>query len=175
MVYLQFMKIVKKVILTNLLCFAFLFNYAQSNDSAKMKLPDVTLKTLDNKVIHTSDITNNGKPILIIFWKSCCTPNIKLLDAINELYSVWQKETGVVLYAVSIDDSRTCSKINPLVNGKGWEFNILLDINSDFKRAMNVVATPHIFILDKNNKVIWQKTTYSPGDENEIYKILKTL
>ena len=120
-------------------------------------------------------MANEGKPIIIIFWKSCCPPNIKLLDAIHEVYADWQEETGVVLYAVSIDDSRTSSKIVTLVNGKGWEFNVWLDVNSDFKRAMNVVATPHIFILNKNKNITWQKTTYTPGDEDEIYKILKTL
>jgi cytochrome c biogenesis protein CcmG, thiol:disulfide interchange protein DsbE len=148
---------------------------AQNSDSVKMKLPNVTVKTLGGKSISSSEISNNGKPLLLVFWKSCCSPNIKMLDAISEVYSDWKEETGVVLYAVSIDDSRSSSGIGPLVNGKGWEFKVLLDINSDFKRAMNVNGTPHIFVLNGNNEVVWQKTTYSPGDENEIYKILKTL
>ncbi|HNW98353.1 MAG TPA: TlpA disulfide reductase family protein [Bacteroidales bacterium] len=148
---------------------------SQNADSSIFSLPSIALKKLDGTNINTSQITNEGKPIIIIFWKSCCPPNIKLLDAIHEVYADWQEETGVVLYSVSIDDSRTSSKIVTLVNGKGWEFNVWLDVNSDFKRAMNVVATPHIFILNKNKNITWQKTTYSPGDEDEIYKILKTL
>lgn len=166
----------KKNIFFIFVLFSYCFHgITQNADSATFKLPAISLKTLDGKNINTSQITNEGKPLIIIFWKSCCPPNIKLLDAIHEVYSEWQEKTGVVLYAVSIDDSRTSSKIVPLVNGKGWEFNVLLDVNSDFKRAMNVVATPHIFILNKNNNIIWQKMTYSPGDEDEIYKILKTL
>jgi thiol-disulfide isomerase/thioredoxin len=148
---------------------------SQTSDSAKLKLPNVAVRNLQNKTISTTEITNNGKPLLLVFWKSCCSPNIKMLDAINEDYTDWQEETGVKLYAVSIDDSRSSAGIGPLVSGKGWEFEILLDVNSDFKRAMNVNGTPHIFILNGNNEVIWQKTTYSPGDENEIYKILKSL
>jgi hypothetical protein len=31
------------------------------------------------------------------------------------------------------------------VNGKGWEYEVLLDANSEFKRAMNVNAIPHTF------------------------------
>jgi cytochrome c biogenesis protein CcmG, thiol:disulfide interchange protein DsbE len=130
---------------------------------------------LQNKNISTSEITNSGKPLLLVFWKSCCSPNIKMLDAISEVYTDWQDEIGVKLYAVSIDDARSSAGIGPLVSGKGWEFEILLDVNSDFKRAMNVNATPHIFILNGINEVIWEKTTYAPGDENEIYKILKSL
>ena len=142
-----------------LLALVFLFSVtmssnAQNADSVKFKLPVVSLKTLEGKNITTAEITNKGKPVVLVFWKSCCPPNIKMLDEINEVYSDWQQETGVVLYAVSIDDSKSSSKILPLANGKRWEFNVLLDLNSDFKRAMNVIATPHVFILNGNNEII---------------------
>lgn len=148
---------------------------AQHSDSASYKLPVIALKTLEGKNISSSEINNEGKPVVLVVWKSCCIPNIRMLDEINEVYSDWQKETGVVLYAVSFDDSRTYSKIGPLANSKGWEFPILLDPNADFKRAMNVIATPHVFVLNGKNEVVWQKTTYNPGDSIEIYKILKTI
>ena len=148
---------------------------AQNSDSIKFKLPTAILKTLEGKNISSSDISNDGKPIVIIFWKSCCSPNIKMLDEINEVYADWQNEMGIVLYAISIDDSRSSSKIGPLVNGKTWEFKILLDLNSDFKRALSVNATPHVFILNKNCEIVWQKTNYNPGDATEIYKTLKTI
>jgi cytochrome c biogenesis protein CcmG, thiol:disulfide interchange protein DsbE len=148
---------------------------SQNGDSAKQILPNVTVRNLENKAISTAEIKNNGKPLLLVFWKSCCSPNIKMLDAISDVYTDWQDETGVKLYAVSIDDARSSAGIAPLVSGKGWEFEILLDGNSDFKRAMNVNGTPHIFILNGKGEVIWQKTTYTPGDENEIYRILKLL
>jgi cytochrome c biogenesis protein CcmG, thiol:disulfide interchange protein DsbE len=148
---------------------------AQDSTSIKPALPVVTIKTIDNVSFSTTEIKNNGKPVVLIFWKSCCSPNIKMLDAINEVYSEWQEETGVMVYAVSIDDPRTMDKIKPLVNGKAWDFTVLLDVNSDFKRAMNVNATPHVFVLNGNNEIIWQKTSYNPGDEDEIFKIIKSL
>jgi cytochrome c biogenesis protein CcmG, thiol:disulfide interchange protein DsbE len=152
-----------------------LVGFSQNPDSSTFKIPSVDLKTVDGLNFNSSEITKQGKPIVIVFWKSCCKPNINMLDAINEVYADWQKETGVILYAVSIDDSRNTPNIGPLVNGKSWEFNVLLDVNSDFKRAMNVNATPHVFILNKKNEVIWQKNTYIPGEEEEIYQILKNI
>jgi len=151
------------------------FSNAQNTDSAKFKLPLVILKTLEGKNISTSEITNEGKPIILIIWKSCCPANINMLNDINDFYSDWQKETGVVVYAISIDDSRNSSKIAPLVNVKGWEYKILLDSNADFKRAMNIVATPHIFILNRENDIVWQKTTYNAGEIDEIYRELKKI
>jgi len=149
--------------------------FSQNNDSLNIGLPKVILKTLDGKNFCLSDLNNYEKPIILIFWKSCCSPNIKMLDEINEFYSDWKVETGVKIYAISIDDSRSSSRIAPLVNGKGWDYDVFLDINSDCKRAMNVITTPHIFIFDKNKKLVWQKTTYLPGEVDEIYKIIKYL
>ena len=138
------------------------------------QLPSVDIKTLTGETFNTSDITNDG-PIFMSFWATWCKPCIKELIAIDENYIDWQEETGLKVYAISIDDTKSSSRVAPFVNGRAWEFEVLLDINSDFKRAMNVINVPHSFILDKNGKVVWQHTAYSPGDEDEIYEIIKKL
>jgi len=61
----------------------------------------------------------------------------------------------------------------PLVNGKGWEFDVLLDENGDFKRAMNVNVPPHTFILNGKGEIVWQHVGYLEGDEAEYIEIVK--
>ena len=78
---------------------------------------------------------------MISFWATWCKPCIKELDAIADVYDDWQDETGVQLVAVSIDDSRNTARVAPFVNGKGWEYTVLLDPNSDFRRAMGIDQT----------------------------------
>lgn len=148
---------------------------AQVSDSLRIDLPDINVKTIDNRNVNISEVISDGNICLLVFWKSCCPPNIKMLDILNEVYSDWQDQTDVIIYAVSVDDSRNSSKIAPMANGKGWEFTILLDINADLKRAMNVVTTPHLFILDRNRSIIWQKTSFAEGDEETIYEIIQKL
>jgi cytochrome c biogenesis protein CcmG, thiol:disulfide interchange protein DsbE len=136
-------------------------------------IPSVDVKTMDGKTFNTSSISNDGKPIIVSFWATWCKPCVKELIAISENYSDWQKETGVKLYAVAIDDSKSMSRVAPLVNSKGWEYEILLDPNSDFKRAMNVVNVPHTFLIDGTGKIVDQHTTFADGDEAILYEKVK--
>jgi cytochrome c biogenesis protein CcmG, thiol:disulfide interchange protein DsbE len=160
----------KKVVVFLFFAVISLSVFAQQSD-----IPSVTIKTLAGQNFNTSDISNDGKPIILSFWALWCKPCQKELDAFNENYEAWQKETGVKIYAVSIDDSRSTSRVLPLVNGKGWEFEVLMDANSDFKRAMNVNMIPHTFLIDGKGKIVSQHTSYFEGAELELYEQVKKL
>ena len=74
---------------------------------SKSDLPNVTLKDLNGKNVNIAKLSNNGKPFVITFWATWCGPCIKEHNALNDVYEDWQDETGVKIYAVSIDDSRS--------------------------------------------------------------------
>jgi thiol-disulfide isomerase/thioredoxin len=162
----------KKIILLIAVLFIGFTMYAQDTSERK-KLPSVNIKTLDGKTFNTQDIYNDGKPIIISFWALWCKPCKKEMDAYNENYEEWQEETGVKIYAVSIDDARSTAKVLPFVSGKDWEMEVLLDPNGDFKRAMNVNMIPHTFLLDGNGNIVYQHTSYYEGLEDELFELIK--
>ena len=157
----------KKLAVLLLLAWAFTGLHAQSD------LPSVTLKNLAGKDVNVSKLSNNGKPIVITFWATWCKPCIKEHIALNDVYGDWKHETGVKIYAVSIDDSRSTAKVKPFVEGKDWDFEVLLDVNGDLKRAMNVSNPPHTFLLDGSRKIVYQHSGYVSGSENELYEEIK--
>lgn len=148
---------------------------AQVPENKLRTLPAVELKTLDGKTINTADLSNNGKPIIISFFATWCKPCVSELSTIADVYADWQEETGVKIIAVSIDDSRTSSGVKPLVDGKSWDYEVLLDVNSDFKRAMNVNLVPTTFILNGNGEIVSQHTSFSQGSELGLIEIVRKI
>src|ERR1700746_4102665 len=139
------------------------------------KIPSATLKTLDGSKINSSTFSNNGKPMIIDFWATWCKPCKKELDAIAETYEDWQKETGVKLIAISIDDARSSPKVVTDVKAKGWTYEVYIDENQDFKRAMNVNNVPHTFLVNGKGEIVWSHNSYADGDEAKLYEALKKL
>jgi len=149
---------------------------AQDSQSGGIKtIPSVDIQNLQGNPFNTSKITNNGKPIILSFWATWCKPCLKELSAISDEYDDWVEETGVKLVAVSIDDARSSQMVEPLVNGKGWEYEVLLDPNGDFKRAMNVGLIPQTFLVDGKGNIVWQHTSFAEGSELELINLVRKL
>ena len=164
----------KKIIPLIALVLSATITFSQQSSAPKVKqLPRIDIKDVRGNPFNTSGIANDGKPIIISFWATWCKPCIKELTTIADVYEQWQKETGVKLYAISVDDSRSSSQVMPLVNGKGWDYTVLLDPNSEFKRAMNVGPIPHTFLLNGKGEIVWQHTSFSEGSELELIELVK--
>lgn len=148
---------------------------AQESEKSFKKLPSVTIKDLAGQTINTATLSNEGKPMIISFWALWCKPCINELTTIAEVYPDWVTETGVKIIAVSIDDARSTAKVGPTVNAKGWEYQVLLDSNGDFKRAMNVNMVPHTFLLNGQGEIVWQHTSFSEGSELELIDMVRKL
>lgn len=139
------------------------------------QLPAITLKTMDGKTVRTDTLSNNGKPFIIDFFATWCKPCNRELDAIAEVYEDWQEETGVKIFAISIDQAQNTNKVKPLVNNHGWEYDVLLDPNGDLKRALGIQMIPFVLICDGKGKIVYKHSGYTDGAETELIEKVREL
>ena len=143
--------------------------------TASAQLPQVTLKTLDGTTVSADKLSNDGKPFIIDFFATWCKPCNRELDAISEVYDDWKEETGVKIFAVSIDQAQNIHKVKPLVDNHSWEYDVLLDPNSDLKRALGIQMIPFTLIVDGKGNIVYKHSGYTEGDENELIQKVKEL
>jgi thiol-disulfide isomerase/thioredoxin len=161
-----------KKIITAVFLFVCFHAIAQEK-SENRSLPKVDVKTNSGEKINTSTFDNGGKPIVIDFWATWCKPCMEELNAIHEVYAEWEKETGVKVIIISVDDARTMQRVSPTVNARKWTYESYIDPNGDFKREMNVNMPPQTFVLNANKEIVWQHVGFAPGDEDELYEAIK--
>lgn len=141
--------------------------------SASAAIPSVSLKDINGKTVDTAQLSNDGKPMVISFFALWCKPCQRELKAIAEVYDEWQEETGVKVIAVSIDEAQNEQKVKPLVESKGWEYEVLLDPNGEFKRQLGVNDIPHVFVVDGEGNIVWNHQGYVDGGEEDILEAVK--
>ena len=160
------MKLISRIFLVAALALA-------GGATASAQLPSAQLKDLSGKPVDTATLSNDGKPFVISFFATWCKPCLRELKAIAEVYPDWQDETGMKLIAVSIDEAQNASKVKPLADAEGWDYEVLLDPNSDFARSMGVQSIPHVFVVDGKGKIVYNHSGYSDGSESAIIKKIR--
>jgi cytochrome c biogenesis protein CcmG, thiol:disulfide interchange protein DsbE len=140
---------------------------------AQDKMPAVVLRTLNGKEMNTGSLSNGEQYLIISFWATWCKPCMQELDAISEQFDSWPKAKKCKVIAISIDDSRSFNSVKSLVTGRGWEFDVFLDANQDFKRALNISNIPHTIIVNPAGQIIKRINGYTPGEEKKLMNYIQ--
>ncbi len=138
-------------------------------------MPSMMVKDLQGKEIDLKSFSQQQKVTIYAFWATWCSPCKKELDNINDLLGEWKDLYDVQLVGVSIDDSRNSAKVKPYVDGKGWKFPVVIDLNNDSRRLLNVPNVPYTLVTDKDGNVVYKHSGYQEGDEFVLETKLKEL
>ena len=159
----------KKCLLISVLCLLAGFGVAQA------QLPAVTLKSIDGATVQCETLNNDGKPFIIDFFATWCKPCNRELSAIAEVYDEWKEETGVKIIAVSIDKGQNINKVKPLVDQNEWEYEVLLDPNSELLKALGGQLIPFVVVFDGNGNIASKHISYTDGSEEELINEVREL
>ena len=151
----------------------FLLLLVSSLSYSQKNFPNLIVNNIDGTKLHLNELSTNNI-LLISYWATWCNPCIDELDTFNAMHDELKDVYHTKHIAISIDDSRSYSRIVPMVKGKNWNFEVATDINQKSKRLLNILVIPHTIIVHKN-KIIYEHTGFIEGDENLIINKLKVL
>ena len=146
----------------------FTFYYLNSQKT----VPNIPIETFKSTYTTMNKELDEEKFYILSFWATWCVPCINELDALNEVYDELSDKLNFKVFAISTDDARTKRRVRPLVNGKSWKFDVLLDENHDLKRALNISGLPHT-IITKQNQILQRRIGYAPGEELDLLDKIK--
>ena len=133
------------------------------------------LKDIENNIRNYNELKGE-KLTLIDFWATWCKPCNKAIPELNKIYDLF-KTQGVEIIGINCDGPRSVSKVAPLSKSLKIQYPVLIDINSEIKTELNILALPTLLIVDANDKVVWFHEGFVSGDTEiiiaEIKKLLK--
>lgn len=129
-------------------------------------LPSVELFTLNGVKVNANEISNDGKPLVMIFWKTNERESCEQLLIINEAYQDFMINQGVKVIAICVDCVGKTQHIKPFVYGHNLEVDVYIDKNGDFKRSMNVLNLPSTILFDDQMNINCQYVGYCSNVED---------
>jgi cytochrome c biogenesis protein CcmG/thiol:disulfide interchange protein DsbE len=135
-------------------------------------VPDFSLQDINGRQFHMSE--RIGKEVVVItFWAMWCTPCKQLLTRLEKMRL---EHPGLLVLAISVDDSTTLAGVKPYVAGKKFGFHVLLDTDSRVLRMFDPEKkVPITVVADKSGNIVYSRVGYLPGDEKEILKIVERI
>jgi len=113
---------------------------------------------------------------LIDFWATWCKPCNKAIPELNKIYDLY-KNKGVEIIGINCDGPRSVSKVAPLSKSLQIQYPVLLDMNSELKAELNILAFPTLIIVNSKGNIVWIHEGFVSGDTeiiiSEIEKHLK--
>lgn len=159
----------KKWFLSALLLLSGLWAQAQNTDS-------VELQTIDGGVTTPAEWVDGKTPFVVSFWHVTCRYCIEEMDTISEVFEDWSAEAPFRFIGICTNDSRSLAKAKALVRSRDWgKYTFYFDVNQEYARAMKVTQCPHLFLFDKNGKLVYSHLGYTPGDEEILFEKIKAL
>ncbi|MBM3325675.1 MAG: TlpA family protein disulfide reductase [Calditrichaeota bacterium] len=145
-----------------ILLLVFCSTYSMAADKAA----DFTIKGLDNTPYKLSELLKKG-PVLVDFWATWCKPCCEELPALEKIHRTYA-EKGLRVIAISVDDTKSRSKVKPFIKGSGWTFAVMLDENMEARKKFGGTVVPFTALIAQNGEIVYCQTGYVRGDEKEL-------
>ena len=134
----------------------------QSDESAageteqKIKAPDFTVYDADGNEVHLADYI--GKPIVLNFWASWCSPCKMEMPDFNEKYLEIGEEVQFLIINMTDGSRETVETASAFIAEQGYSFPVFYDTDQDAAATYGVYSLPTTYFIDEEGNAIAQAT-----------------
>lgn len=126
-----------------------------SGGSAEQKT--LSSSPADDFTVYSGDLSEvrlseyYGKPIVVNFWASWCSPCRSELPAFNRVYEKYRDE--VVFLMVNLSDGESVSEIKKFVSDNGYTFPVYYDLSGDAARTYGIYSIPETVFINSDGSL----------------------
>ncbi len=131
--------------------------------------PDFTLPAVDGGQVSLSSL--KGKPVIVNFWASWCTPCRKEMPDFQQVYDRY-KEQGLTVLGVNVGDAKV--GVTDFRDQVKVNFPLLMDVETEVQTAYKIMPLPATFFIDRSGTIraIYQYQMSSGQIEAEVLRLL---
>jgi thiol-disulfide isomerase/thioredoxin len=126
--------------------------------------PSLKLKTLEGNDMDLASF--HGKPVLVDFWASWCTPCRQQMPMLARLYGEL-KDKGLVLIGVTKDEEPDKAREFLAKNHYEWP-NAQDDKDGHTSESWAAEGIPKLALVDKEGKITFFRAGYGTNEETEL-------
>jgi peroxiredoxin len=128
------------------------------------------LKNLEGDDVELEKVLERG-PVLIDFWATWCQPCIEELPHVDEIGEKYEDQ-GLTVLAISIDATKSLSKVKSFIKTHQYGFEVLLDPNRRTLRKLKSSTVPYVLLVAPDGEIVYIHSKYRKGDEKELEQVV---
>ena len=124
----------------------------EETEPPKVEAPDFTAVDADGTEVKLSDYV--GKPIVLNFWASWCTPCKSEMPEFNAAWEELEGEVQFLMVNMTDGSRETVESAREYVEGEGFTFPVRFDTGSEAAIAYSAYSLPTTYFIDAEGYLV---------------------